>query len=87
MSNIGPIADKSTKTRVINKCWNYLDRHFSNLSEVNKLKVILTICGKNVPQEIKGEGFTTSNINIINPENYKKDKSERLRLAPESLPS
>ena len=48
----------ATRTKVIEMCWEYLASNFSKFTEVNKLKIINTICGKSVPQEISGEGFS-----------------------------
>lgn len=56
MSCTAPIANISVRNKVIDNCWNWLHDNFHKLNETNKIKVILTICGKNVPQEIKNEG-------------------------------
>ena len=42
------------REKVIDKCWDYLYRHFENFNDVNKLKVILAICPKNIPQKVEG---------------------------------
>jgi hypothetical protein len=52
MSNAVPIASLHIRHKVIDNCWEWLNSNFSKLTEQNKIKVVLAICGKNVPQEV-----------------------------------
>ena len=58
MANLHEVASASVRHKVIANCWNWLHDNFHKLNEPNKIKIITTICSKNVPQEIKGEGFS-----------------------------
>jgi hypothetical protein len=42
------------REKVIDNCWAYLYDNFHKFTEPNKLKVILAICPKNIPQKIEG---------------------------------
>jgi len=48
------------RERVIEKIWAYLDDNFHKFTEVNRMKVILAIAPKNIPQTVDGNITYTS---------------------------
>ena len=48
------------RERVIEKIWAYLDDNFHKFTEANRLKVILAIAPKNIPQTVDGNITYTS---------------------------
>lgn len=69
---------------VIETCWQYLHENFHKFTEANKIKIINTICGKNVPQEIKTEGVKDTNIIIVR--NSKEPVGTESQALPRPLP-
>ena len=61
MSDISD-AKKSlgVRERVIEKIWAYLDDNFHKFTEVNRMKIILAIAPKNIPQTVDGNIIYTS---------------------------
>lgn len=47
--------ERLLKDKVIDKCWAYLNANFDNFSEQNKLKILIALCTKSIPQEVTGE--------------------------------
>ena len=45
----------NVREQVLNKCWDYLNCHFSNFSEANKIKIALALGQKSMPQQIEQE--------------------------------
>jgi hypothetical protein len=84
------------REKVIEKCWDYLYRHFENLNDTNKLKVALAISTKNIPQKV--EGMNPTQVVIMgeikrpdgSPLRYNlgsRDSSEVTESAAEALSS
>jgi hypothetical protein len=48
------------RERVIEKIWAYLDDNFHKFTEVNRMKIILAIAPKNIPQTVDGNIVYTS---------------------------
>lgn len=48
---------RSKRDLLINKSWSYLFDNFHKFSQDNKIKIALELAKKNIPTEIKGEGF------------------------------
>ena len=47
--------ERLLKDKVIDKCWAYLNANFDNFSDNNKLKILIALCTKSIPQEVNGE--------------------------------
>lgn len=62
-------GDKNTKNLVIANCWQYLYENFHKFSEVNKLKVTLALCTKDIPTQLEGQVGDTKIIIIRDGEN------------------
>jgi hypothetical protein len=48
------------RERVIEKIWAYLDDNFHKFTEANRMKIILAIAPKNIPQLVDGNITYTS---------------------------
>jgi len=70
--------DKQCKLRVIEKCWGYLYENFHKFNNVNKIRVALALCTKDIPQELKGEGIDRQII-IIRNDNLTKEQTADTR--------
>jgi hypothetical protein len=70
--------DKLCKVRVIEKCWGYLYENFHKFNQANKLRVALSLCTKDIPQELKGEGIDRQII-IIRNDNLTKEQTADTR--------
>ena len=46
--------EKTIKQLFMGKCWSYLSDNFHKFTEDNKIKIALTLAGKDTPQEIQG---------------------------------
>ena len=68
------------RERVIEKLWAYLDDNFHKFTEANKMKLMVAICAKNIPQQVDGNIIYTS-MSIIKVQ----DKPLRLAIG-EDLP-
>ena len=73
-----PYAAANIRGKVIENCWNYLHDNFHKFNEHNKIKVILAICGKSVPQEIISDAKDT-NIIIV------REKKEQVGTDTQAL--
>ena len=51
--------ERLLKDKVIENCWQYLHDNFHKFSEPNKIKLLVALCGKSVPQEIQGNITST----------------------------
>lgn len=45
--------EQTVRQRVIEKMWSYLDTTFQNFSEANKIKIIVALLGKTIPQQVE----------------------------------
>jgi len=70
--------DKRLKSKVIGRCWEYIDDNFHKLSETNKIKVSLELIKRDIPQKIEGEVTVTQMPTI-------KAGDSRLGLLPLEL--
>jgi hypothetical protein len=71
------------RERVIAKLWAYMDDNFHKFSEANKMKLMVAICGKNIPQQLDGEiRYTAMSTIKIHNEPLNLDIGDDL---PESL--
>lgn len=46
--------EQAVRREVLDMSWKYLHDNFHKFTEANKVKVSLTLCGKDIPQEIDG---------------------------------
>lgn len=46
--------EKSVKKLFVGKCWQYLYENFHKFSEVNRIKIALKLCEKDMPQQLEG---------------------------------
>lgn len=46
--------ERLLQRKVIDKCWHYLNANFHNFTEQNKIRIIIALCSKDMPQEIQG---------------------------------
>lgn len=53
-------TEKTIKELFTHTCWEYLRDNFHKFSEVNKIKIALTLAQKDLPQEVKGNYNVTS---------------------------
>lgn len=53
---------KNVKEEVLSKCWNYINGNFHKFTPDIKVKVALELCKKDIPQEVKGDLFGTSEV-------------------------
>jgi hypothetical protein len=84
------------REKVIEKCWDYLYRHFENFSDANRLKVILAICPKNIPQKVEGMNtqqtvimgeIKRSDGSVLRYNLGSRDSSEVIATSPEAVSS
>ncbi len=66
--------EKSIKQLFMGKCWAYLSDNFHKFTQDNKIKIALTLAGKDTPQEIQG-----LNQQIVVMNDLKKEDN---RLSP-----
>ena len=85
MSNIGKQSSKNVQQEVLTTCWQYLRENFHKFNEDKKLKVILTLCPKNMPVMI--EGGSSQFVYIINNRDTKGSESNRVNLLPSLKPT
>ena len=45
---------ETIRQKVLTKLWDYVDENFHKFSEANKLKVVVALCSKSMPQIIEG---------------------------------
>ena len=57
--------ERLLKDKVIDKCWAYLNANFDNFSDNNKLKILIALCTKSIPQEVTGEVNHTVEMPVI----------------------
>ena len=50
------------KEQVLSKCWDYINRNFNKFDQPTKVKVALELCKKDIPQEVKGDLFGSSEV-------------------------
>jgi hypothetical protein len=50
------------KEKVLSKCWDYINNNFNKFTPEVKVKVALELCKKDIPQEVKGDLFGSSEI-------------------------
>lgn len=64
------------KEEVLSKCWLYLQTNFNKFDKDTKIKVALELCKKNIPQEVKGDLFGSSEVSQalagLNPADIKR---------------
>lgn len=53
------------REKVLTNLWTYLDRHFENMSEANKIKFVLALCTKNIPTQVEGNYTSTTKMEVI----------------------
>lgn len=75
-ANLRSISNANVRERVIGKLWDYLDDNFHKLTDANKLKVIVAICGKTIPQEVVGMNQQVVVVNEI----IKNNKPHRYNI-------
>ena len=46
---------RAIKELVVANCWQYIFENFHKFSQVNKIKIALELCKKDIPTEIIGE--------------------------------
>lgn len=68
MSNI-TAAQSSIRNAVLTKCWDYLNRHFDNFTEANKIKVSIALLTKDMPQSDGGDSKPETKVVIIRESN------------------
>lgn len=58
---IGQITaqQETVRQKVLSKLWEYVDQNFHKFSEPNKLKVVVALCAKSMPQVIEGNYSVT----------------------------
>lgn len=47
--------ERSLKELFVGKCWKYLDDNFHKFVERDRIKIALTLCTKDIPQEVTGD--------------------------------
>lgn len=60
------LAEKKSKENVVRKCWKFFDDNFHKFNQLNKIKIALALCTKDMPTQLEGDGFGTNIYNIIN---------------------
>ena len=50
------------KEEVLSKSWDYLNNNFHKFNQDTKIKVSLELCKKDIPQEVKGDLFGSSEV-------------------------
>lgn len=58
---IGQITaqQETIRQKVLAKLWNYVDENFHKFTEANKLKVVVALCSKSMPQIVEGNYSVT----------------------------
>lgn len=71
MSTGGITAQEYTvRQRVLEKLWVYVDDNFHKFTDANKLKIVVALCAKSMPQIIEG------NYNVTKMPTVKADTKE-----------
>lgn len=53
---IGQITaqQETIRQKVLEKLWDYVDQNFHKFTDANKLKVVVALCSKSMPQIVEG---------------------------------
>ena len=57
--------EKSVKELLLGKTWEYLNDNFHKFKQAQKIKIALTLCSKDIPQEIEHSGGVTIEMPTI----------------------
>ena len=52
--------EQTVRQRVLEKMWTYVDENFHKFTDANKLKIVVALCPKSMPQVVEA---TNTNIN------------------------
>jgi Cys-tRNA synthase (O-phospho-L-seryl-tRNA:Cys-tRNA synthase) len=50
---------ETIRQKVLTKLWDYVDENFHKFTEANKLKVVVALCSKSMPQIVEGSYSVT----------------------------
>ena len=56
---------QEVKEKVLSKCWDYINRNFNKFTPDVKVKVALELCKKDIPQEVNGDLFGSSEVSKV----------------------
>ncbi len=51
--------EHTVRQRVLEKLWGYVDENFHKFTDANKLKIVVALCAKSMPQIIEGNYSVT----------------------------
>jgi Cys-tRNA synthase (O-phospho-L-seryl-tRNA:Cys-tRNA synthase) len=63
--------EQTVRQRVLEKLWKYVDANFENFTDANKLKIVVVLCAKSMPQVVEG------NYNVTKMSTVKIDDKEQ----------
>ena len=64
-------SQETTRQKVLEKLWVYVDENFHKFTEANKIKVAVALCTRSMPQIIEG------NYNVTKMPSVKIDGKEQ----------
>jgi len=66
-----------TKSRVLHKLWDHLDKNFHKYTEANQIRIMVALCTKDMPTQLDGQSQQTI-INIIKAQTGEEKQKESI---------